>query len=160
MLYRTDELGTKGEELHFDHWADVVDSGYTWYRQNKIGGTTNANINSAMLYPFTDPDSPAGGISIDGWKALWKFCADGKSGGDDYKYGFDPLNKGDVAISSTPPPCTARLTLPQTVRSILWSVPPRPRTGMLLTSRTAPITSPSTSAFSTRPGAARKRPQP
>ena len=87
MLYRTDELGTKGEELHFDHWADVVDSGYTWYRQNKIGGTTNANINSAMLYPFTDPDSPAGGISIDGWKALWKFCADGKS------------NKGDVAIS-------------------------------------------------------------
>ena len=99
MLYRNDELGTKGEELHFDHWADVVDSGYTWYRQNKIGGTTNANINSAMLYPFTDPDSPAGGISIDGWKALWKFCADGKSGGDDYKYGFDPLNKGDVAIS-------------------------------------------------------------
>ena len=43
MLYRTDELGTKGEELHFDHWADVVDSGYTWYRQNKIGGTTNAH---------------------------------------------------------------------------------------------------------------------
>ena len=99
MLYRTDELGTNGEELHFDHWADVVNSGYTWYRQNKIGGTTNANINSAMLYPFTDPDSPAGGISIDGWKALWKFCADGKSGGDDYKYGFDPLNKGDVAVS-------------------------------------------------------------
>ena len=40
-----------------------------------------------------------GGISIDGWKALWKFCADGKFGGDDYKYGFDPLNKGDVAVS-------------------------------------------------------------
>ena len=99
MLYRNDEFGTKGEELHFDHWADVVNSGYTWYRQNKIGGTTNANINSAILYAFTDPASPAGGISIDGWKALWKFCADGKSGGDDYKYGFDPLNKGDVAIS-------------------------------------------------------------
>ena len=99
MLYRNDELGTNGEELHFDHWADVINSGYTWYRQNKIGGTTNANINSAMLYAFTDPASPAGGISIDGWKALWKFCADGKSGGDDYKYGFDPLNKGDVAIS-------------------------------------------------------------
>ena len=58
MLYRTDELGTNGEELHFAHWADVVDSGYTWYRQNKVGGTTNANINSAMLYPFTDPTSP------------------------------------------------------------------------------------------------------
>ena len=99
MLYRNDEFGTNGEELHFDHWADVIDSGYKWYRQNKIGGTTNANINSAMLYPFTDPSSPAGGISIDGWKALWKFCADGVSGGDDYKYGFDPLNKGDVAVS-------------------------------------------------------------
>ena len=99
MLYRNDEFGTNGEELHFDHWADVVNSGYTWYRQNKIGGTTNANISSAILYAFTDPASPAGGISIDGWKALWKFCADGKSGGDDYKYGFDPLNKGDVAIS-------------------------------------------------------------
>ncbi len=99
MLYRNDEFGTKGEELHFDHWADVINSGYTWYRQNKIGGTTNANINSAILYAFTDPESPAGGISIDGWKALWKFCADGKSGGDDYKYGFDPLNKGEVAIS-------------------------------------------------------------
>ena len=99
MLYRNDEFGTNGEELHFDHWADVVNSGYKWYRQNKIGGTTNANINSAMLYAFTDPESPAGGISVDGWKALWKFCADGVSGGDDFKYGFDPLNKGDVAIS-------------------------------------------------------------
>ena len=99
MLYRNDEFGTNGEELHFDHWADVVNSGYSWYRQNKIGGTTNANINSAILYAFTDPESPAGGISVDGWKALWKFCAEGKSGGDDYKYGFDPLNKGDVAIS-------------------------------------------------------------
>ncbi|MBQ7435478.1 MAG: extracellular solute-binding protein [Oscillospiraceae bacterium] len=99
MLYRNDEFGTKGQELHFKHWADVVDCGFPWYRQNKIGGTTNANINSAMLYAFTDPASPAGGISVDGWKALWKFCADGISGGDDYKYGFDPLNKGDVAVS-------------------------------------------------------------
>jgi len=100
MLYRNDELGTNGEELHFTHWADVVDAGYSWYRQNKIGGTTNANINSAMLYAFTDPESPAGGISIDGWKTLWRFCAEGVSSSDDsYKYGFDPLNKGDVAIS-------------------------------------------------------------
>ena len=99
MLYRNDEYGTKGEELHFQHWADVVNCGFPWYRQNKIGGTTNANINSAMLYAFVDPASPAGGISVDGWKTLWKFCADGKSGGDDYKYGFDPLNKGDVAVS-------------------------------------------------------------
>ena len=99
MLYRNDEYGTNGAELHFDHWADVVDAGYSWYRQNKVGGTTNANINSAMLYPFADPSSPAGGVSIDGWKTLWKFCADGKFGGDDWKYGIDPLNRGDVAVS-------------------------------------------------------------
>lgn len=100
MLYRNDELGTNGEKLHFKHWADVIDSGYKWYRQNKVGGTTNANINSAMLYAFTDPSSPAGGISVDGWKALWKFCADGVySSEDTYKYGFDPLNKGDVAVT-------------------------------------------------------------
>ena len=100
MLYRTDEHGTNGEALHFEHWADVVDCGYTWYRQNKVGGTTNTNINSAMLYAFTDPASPAGGISVDGWKTLWAYCANGKTGGDDYKYGFVPLNKGDVQVSS------------------------------------------------------------
>ena len=99
MLYRTDELGTNGKTLSFDHWADIVNCDYTWYRQNKVGGTTNSNINSAMLYSFVDPSSPAGGISVDGWKALWKFCANGKSGGDDYKYGFTPLNKGDVQVS-------------------------------------------------------------
>ena len=101
MLYRTDEYGTNGEELHFSHWADVIDATYPWYRQNKVGGTTNANINSAMLYAFTDPTSEAGGISIDGWKALWAYCADGVYSSDDsYKYGFEPLNQGDVAISS------------------------------------------------------------
>ena len=100
MLYRTDEYGTNGEKLHFEHWADVVNSGYTWYRQNKVGGTTNTNINSAMLYAFTDPASPAGGISVEGWKTLWAYCANGKTGGDDYKYGFVPLNKGDVQVSS------------------------------------------------------------
>ena len=100
MLYRNDELGTNGEKLHFQHWADIVDCGYTWYRQNKVGGTTNANINSAMLYPFTDPTSPAGGITVEGWKTLWAYCAGGKSGGYDYKYGFTPLNRGDVQVSS------------------------------------------------------------
>ena len=100
MLYRTDEHGTNGEKLHFQHWADIVDCGYTWYRQNKVGGTTNTNINSAMLYAFTDPESPAGGISVEGWKTLWNYCAGGKSGGDDYKYGFVPLNKGDVQVST------------------------------------------------------------
>ncbi|MBS6954963.1 MAG: hypothetical protein KH230_17240 [Enterocloster asparagiformis] len=91
MLYRNDELGTNGKELHFAHWSDLVDCGYTWYRQNKVGGTTNANINSALLYSYIDPSSPAGGVSIDGWKMLWKYCEEGKSGGDDYKYGFDPF---------------------------------------------------------------------
>ena len=98
MLYRNDELGTNGEALHFAHWADLVNAGYTWYRQGKVGGTTNANINSAMLYSFTDPASPAGGISIDGWKTLWNYCANGNFTGD--SYGFEPLNRGDVQVST------------------------------------------------------------
>lgn len=98
MLYRNDELGTNGEELHFQHWADIVDCGYTWYRQGKVGGTTNSNINSAMLYAFTDPTSPAGGISLDGWKTLWNYCENGVYTGD--SYGFDPLNKGQVQVST------------------------------------------------------------
>ena len=100
LFYRTDEFGTNGEEIHFNHWADIVDSGYTWYRPNKVGGTTNSNINAAILYAFIDPSSPAGGVSVDGWKTLWRFCAEGKSGGEDYQYGFMPLNKGDVQISA------------------------------------------------------------
>jgi len=101
MLYRTDEYGTNGKELHFAHWADLVDCGYKWYRQNKVGGTTNNNINTSILYNFVDPSSPAGGISIDGWKTLWKYCANGISSSEDYyKYGFDPLNKGDVQVST------------------------------------------------------------
>ena len=98
MLYRNDELGTAGEALHFAHWADLVNAGYTWYRQGKVGGTTNANINSAMLYAFTDPTSPAGGISIEGWKTLWNYCANGNFTGD--SYGFEPLNRGDVQVST------------------------------------------------------------
>ena len=98
MLYRTDEFGTNGEALHFAHWADLVNSGYKWYRQGKVTGTTNMNINNAMLYSFTDPESPAGGISLDGWKTLWKYCAEGNYTGD--SYGFDPLNRGDVQVST------------------------------------------------------------
>ena len=98
MLYRNDELGTNGQALSFKHWADIVDCGYTWYRQGKVGGTTNSNINSAMLYAFTDPTSPAGGISVDGWKMLWKYCQNGMFTGD--SYGFDPLNRGDVQVST------------------------------------------------------------
>lgn len=98
MLYRTDALGTKGKELHFEHWTDIIDSGYKWYRQGKVGGTTNANINNSMLYPYTDPSSPAGGISVEGWKKLWKYCANGYFTGD--SYGFDPLNRGDVQVST------------------------------------------------------------
>jgi len=98
MLYRNDELGTNGEKLHFAHWADIVNSGYKWYRQGKVGGTTNANINSAMLYPFVDPESPAGGITVDGWKTLWNYCANGNFTGD--KYGLEPLIKGQVQVST------------------------------------------------------------
>lgn len=98
MLYRTDELGTNGTALSFDHWSDIVNCGFKWYRQGKVGGTTNSNINSAMLYAFVDPSSQAGGISIDGWKMLWNYCANGTFTGD--SYGFDPLNKGEVQVST------------------------------------------------------------
>ena len=98
MLYRNDDLGTKGEKLHFAHWADIVNSGYKWYRQGKVGGTTNANINSSMLYPFVDPASPAGGITVEGWKTLWNYCANGNFTGD--SYGLDPLIRGDVQVST------------------------------------------------------------
>jgi len=98
MLYRTDDKGTNGEKLSFQHWSDIVNCGYKWYRQGKVGGTTNSNINSALLYSFTDPTSPAGGISVDGWKMLWKYCNDGVFTGD--SYGFDPLNRGDVQVST------------------------------------------------------------
>ncbi|MBQ6174150.1 MAG: extracellular solute-binding protein [Clostridia bacterium] len=98
MLYRNDEFGTNGQELHFDHWADIVDCGYTWYRQGKVGGTTNMNINNAMLYAFTDPESPAGGISVEGWKKLWAYCAGGVFTNDNY--GLDPLIRGDVQVST------------------------------------------------------------
>ena len=98
LLYRTDEYGTNGKTLDFEHWTDIMDSGYTWYRQNKIGGTTNTNINSCLLYPYVDPDSEAGGISIEGWKKLWRYCAEGTVFNED-SYGFEPLNRGDVQIS-------------------------------------------------------------
>jgi len=64
-----------------------------------VGGTTNKNTNYAMLYAFTDPESPAGGISLDGWKTLWAYCANGKVFPDD-KYGLDPLIRGDVQVST------------------------------------------------------------
>ena len=98
MLYRNDELGTNGKALSFEHWADIVNCGYKWYRQGKVGGTTNSNINNAMLYSFVDPSSPAGGISVEGWKTLWAYCANGFFTGD--SYGFDPLNRGDVQVST------------------------------------------------------------
>ena len=98
MLYRNDDLGTKGEALHFAHWADIVNSGYKWYRQGKVGGTTNTNINNAMLYPFVDPASPAGGVSVEGWKTLWNYCANGNFTGD--SYGLEPLIRGDVQVST------------------------------------------------------------
>lgn len=99
MLYRLDELGTNGEKLHFTHWADMLDAGYSWYRQNKVGGTTNGNINNSLLYAFVDPDSEAGGISVDGWKMLWRYCDGGWFSADD-NLGFDPLNRGDVQVST------------------------------------------------------------
>lgn len=98
MLYRTDELGTNGEALHFAHWSEMAEQGLNFYRQGKIGGTTNGNINNCMLFPYADPTSPAGGISVEGWQKLWNYCAKGNFTGD--SYGFDPLNRGDVQLST------------------------------------------------------------
>lgn len=98
MLYRTDALGTNGKAIKMDHWYQMAEQGYVFYRQGKVGGTTNGNINNCMLYPFTDPTSPAGGISVEGWKALWNYCAKGVHTGD--SYGFDPLNRGEVQLST------------------------------------------------------------
>ena len=55
-------------------------------------------INNAMLYAYTDPESPAGGISVDGWKTLWNYCANGNFTGD--SYGLEPLIRGDVQVST------------------------------------------------------------
>lgn len=98
MLYRTDKLGTNGKALKFDHWYQMAEQGYKFFRQGKVGGTTNGNINNCMLYPFADPSSPAGGISVEGWKKLWNYCAKGVWTGD--SYGFDPLNRGEVQVST------------------------------------------------------------
>ena len=98
MLYRTDEFGTNGKALKFDHWSEMADQGLVYYRQGKVGGTTNGNINNCMLFPYADPTSPAGGVSVDGWKALWKYCAGGTFTGD--SYGFDPLNACKVQLST------------------------------------------------------------
>ncbi len=98
MLYRNDELGTRGEELVFDHWSDLLTTTYTWYRQGKVGGTTNSNINNSLLYPYVDPQSPMGGITLEGWQMLWDYCARGVFTGD--SYGFDPLNRGEVQVST------------------------------------------------------------
>lgn len=100
MFYRTDELGTNGEQLRFTHWADVADCGYVWYRQCRMDGAISSHVNSAMLYAFVDPGSPAGGVSVEGWKALWRYCAGGKNEGDLYQFGFDPLARGDVQVST------------------------------------------------------------
>ena len=99
MLYRTDELGTNGEKLSFEHWADIVDCGYTWYRQGKVGGTTNSNINSAMLFPLHRSRISRGrhlrGRLED---PCGNYCANGIYTGD--SYGFDPLNRGEVQGST------------------------------------------------------------
>ncbi len=158
MLYRTDDLGTKGEKLHFEHWADIVNCGYTWYRQGKVGGTTNGNINNSMLYAFTDPASPAGGISIEGWKTLWAYCQGGVFTGD--SYGFDPLNRGDVQVSPSTPPCTARWTTRPPAPRIPSRARCSPKTGPWSRSTTAPTTSPNTWASWSALTAPSARPRP
>jgi len=58
-------------------------------------------ISTRLCYmPLPIPLPKPAVSSVDGWKTLWKFCAEGVFSSDDtYKYGFDPLNNGDVAIT-------------------------------------------------------------
>ena len=107
MLYRTDEFGTNGKELHFQHWADLVDAGYTWYRQGKVGGTTNMNINNAMLYSFTDPTSPAGGICCIACSSIIEICCTRRSKGNPFLYNSNELLRWMVGVG-TPASATTR----------------------------------------------------
>ena len=63
----------------------------------------NGNGEACVLGLVYQPGGALRRVAVDGWKTLWDYCAGGKSGGDDYKYGFDPLNKGDVQVSTSPP---------------------------------------------------------
>ena len=97
MLYRADESGTDGKELHFEHWADVLDSGYHWNHPDTADANALFSLNAAMLFPYIDPNSPAGGISAEGWKTLWKIYADGVFPKDDEP--ADPLNLDGVQVA-------------------------------------------------------------
>ena len=91
MLYRNDELGTNGEKLHFQHWADIVDCGYTWYRQNKVGGTTNANIKSVKdLKGKTVVVSGAGNVATYAIEKAWQLGAKPVTCSDSTGWIYDP----------------------------------------------------------------------
>ena len=99
MLYRNDESGANSEGLHLEHWADLPDCGYQWSRPDTAEPNALFSLNAAMLFPYLDPNSPAGGVSAEGWKSLWKIYADGISPKDDEE--TDPLNLEDVQIAFT-----------------------------------------------------------
>ena len=99
--------------LNETRWSQLINGTYenlkiadwtpTWADQTgefKYDGKAYGIViqNVLMLYPFVDPESPAGGISVEGWKTLWKYCANGNFTGD--KYGLDPLIRGDVQVST------------------------------------------------------------
>ena len=97
MLYRNDEEGSNGEALRFEHWADALDSGYRWNLPDPEDENTLFSLNAAILFPYVDPNSPAGGISAEGWKTLWKYYADGILA--DNSEETDPLSPDGVQIA-------------------------------------------------------------
>ncbi len=96
-LYRNDEDGTNGEALHFEHWADVLDSGYQWCQADLEDEDALRMLTAAILFPYVDPESPAGGISVDGWKVLWKYCSGGIQTNSEEE--TDPLSREGVQIA-------------------------------------------------------------
>ena len=57
---------------------------------------SNSNSSERVTW-LKNAAKAAGGISVEGWKTLWKYCANGLYTVD--SYGFDPLNRGDVQVS-------------------------------------------------------------
>ena len=83
----------------------VCEAGADYIKTSTGFSTAGANIHDVELMVKGVAGrckvKAAGGISTEGWETLWKYCAEGKYSSDDtYKYGFDPLNKGDVAVST------------------------------------------------------------
>ena len=99
MLYRNDDKGTNGESTPASSIGLISSTAaITGIVRARLAARPTATSTAPCCTPSPIPTSPAGGISVDGWKMLWKYCANGSYTGD--SYGFDPLNRGDVQVST------------------------------------------------------------